>query len=174
MKPIFLIGYMASGKTSVGKRLSERLGLQFIDTDAFIENRYRKTIAKIFEELGENGFREIERRTLQEIAGFENVVVSTGGGLPCFFDNIKIMNAAGLTVYLKTSAAELANRLLTARQKRPLIKGKTADELKTFVANSLLQRMPFYEQAQIAFDCETLFDDNQFEGKIEELVETIK
>ncbi|MDR1371780.1 MAG: shikimate kinase [Dysgonamonadaceae bacterium] len=170
MKPIFFTGYMASGKTTVGQHLAARLGLQFIDMDLFIENRYRKTVSEIFEERGESGFREIERRALQEVAYFENVVISTGGGLPCFFDNMEVMNATGLTVYLKTSAAELANRLATAYQKRPLIKGKSSEELKEFVKNSLQQRQPFYEKAAIIIDCETLFESGKLNEKIEEIM----
>jgi shikimate kinase len=92
MKPFFLIGYMGSGKTTLGKQLAKKLNLQFVDMDLFIENRYHKSISEIFKEKGEDGFREIERRTLQEIAGFENVIISTGGGLPCFFDNMDLMN----------------------------------------------------------------------------------
>jgi shikimate kinase len=173
MIPIFLIGYMASGKTAMGKRLAERLGLQFVDTDTFIENRYRKTVAEIFEERGESGFREIERRTLLEIADFENVVIATGGGLPCYFNNIEIMNGAGITVYLQTDAEELAARLETARQKRPLVKGKTAVELKNYVETSLSAREKFYLQAKIILDCNLLFAEDMFDAKVSECVSYI-
>jgi shikimate kinase len=164
---------MASGKTTVGKRLAKKLNLQFVDMDAFIENRYRKTIAEIFEERNESEFRDIERRILKEVAGFENVVISTGGGLPCFFDNMEVMNAAGLTVYLQVSADELTTRLLSACQKRPLVKNKSAQELKSYVESSLQQRKLFYEKAAIILDCETLFKKGNFEIKIEEIIKQL-
>ena len=93
MKRIFLIGYMGAGKTTVGKVLSQQLGLSFIDLDHYIEGRYHKTVGQLFAERGEEAFRDIERRMLREVAAFENVLVSTGGGAPCFFDNIEFMEA---------------------------------------------------------------------------------
>ena len=100
MKRIFLIGYMGAGKTTVGKVLAERLGLSFIDLDFYVEGRFHKTIPQLFAERGEAGFRELERRMLREVAEFEDVLVSCGGGTPCFFDNMDFMNRAGQTVYL--------------------------------------------------------------------------
>ena len=88
MQRIFLIGYMGVGKTTLGKALADRTGLSFIDLDLFIEGRYRKTIRQIFEAEGEEAFREIERKALHEVAEFEDIVLSTGGGTPCFFDNM--------------------------------------------------------------------------------------
>jgi shikimate kinase len=173
MNPVFLIGYMASGKTTLGKHLAKSLGLQFIDMDTFIENRYRQTISEIFAAKGESGFREVERLVLHEIEGFENVVISTGGGLPCFFDNMDSMLQAGLTVYLQTGAHELASRLAIARQKRPLVKGKSREELEIYVAETLSHREPFYLRADIIFDCKNLFAQGQFELKTDELKELI-
>lgn len=164
---------MASGKTTVGKRLAEKLGLRFTDTDEFIENRYRKTIAKIFEEHKESGFRNIERCILKEVSGFKNVVISTGGGLPCFFDNMEVMNAAGLTVYLKVSAEELTTRLFSAIRRRPLVENKSLQEMKDYVESSLQQRKPFYEKAAIVSDCETLFKGENFERTIEEIIKQL-
>jgi shikimate kinase len=160
MKKIFLIGYMGSGKTTIGKLLAKKMGLQFIDVDVFIENRYRKTISAIFEERGEEGFRKIERQALSEIIEFENSVISTGGGLPCFFDNMELMNKAGITIYLKTSVEELLKRLGSGKQNRPLIKGKSPEELKIFIATNLNKREVCYNKAIITFE----FDDN-FTGK---------
>ena len=95
MKRIILIGYMGAGKTTVGKALAKDMGLQFYDLDWYIESRHRKTIAQIFAEMGENGFRELERRLLHEVAEFEDVVIRCGGGAPCFFDNSDDMNRQG-------------------------------------------------------------------------------
>jgi shikimate kinase len=170
MKPFFLIGYMGSGKTTLGNQLAKKLNLPFIDMDLFIENRYHKSIPAIFEEKGEDGFREIERRTLQEISSFENVIISTGGGLPCFFDNMDLMNKSGITIYLKVSVEELTNRLKNAKIKRPLISNKTFDELKEYVKSSLTQREAFYNNATHTFDCENLFEYENFNDKIEQLI----
>ena len=156
MGSIFLIGYMGSGKTSVGKRLARKLGLQFIDMDCFIENRYRKTVSQLFAEKGEDEFREIERNVLTEISGFENVVVATGGGLPCFYDNMDRMNASGLTVYLKVSEKELAERLNANKRNRPLIKDKNKEEIQRFIAETLARREFFYNQASVIFETERL------------------
>ena len=101
MERVFIVGYMGSGKTTVGRQLARSLSLQFIDLDAFIEGKYRKTISQLFEERGEDDFRKLERQALLEVAEFENVVISTGGGTPCFFDNMALMNRSGTTVYLQ-------------------------------------------------------------------------
>ena len=114
MQRIFLIGYMGVGKTTLGKALADRTGLSFIDLDLFIEGRYRKTIRQIFEAEGEEAFREIERRALHEVAEFEDIVLSTGGGTPCFFDNMTYMNRVGTTVYLKASPEALTERIALA------------------------------------------------------------
>lgn len=170
----FLIGYMGSGKTTVGKQLARQLNLQFIDMDSFIENRYRKSISAIFEEKGEAGFREIERKALQEIIDFENIVISTGGGLPCFFDNMDVMNQSGITIYLKASVEELAERLRTGKQKRPLIKDKNPEELKDFITLNLEKREEFYNQATFIFESDGLFSSENFSAKIEQLVKDIQ
>ena len=98
---IFLIGYMGAGKTTLGKAFSREEGLTFVDLDWYIEERFHKTIAQIFAERGEEGFRELERRMLHEVSEFENVVIATGGGTPCHFDNMEHMNACGETVFLE-------------------------------------------------------------------------
>ena len=111
---------MGAGKTTVGRALSKRTGLSFIDLDYYIEGRYRKTVSQIFAENGEEGFRKIERNLLHEVAAFEDVLVSTGGGTPCFFDNMDYMNACGATIYLKVSVEELARRLEVCKRTRPV------------------------------------------------------
>ena len=103
MTRIILIGYMGAGKTTVGKALAKDLGLMFYDLDWYIESRMHKTVAQIFKESGEEGFRRIERNMLHEVAEFEDVVISCGGGTPCFFDNMEYMNSQGQTLYLQAS-----------------------------------------------------------------------
>ena len=104
---VILIGYMGAGKTTVGKALAQELGVPFYDLDWYITNRMRKTIAQIFEERGEEGFREIEKNMLHEVAEFEDVIISCGGGTPCFFDNIDYMNQQAPVVYLKVEPETL-------------------------------------------------------------------
>lgn len=156
MQRIFLTGYMGAGKTTLGRDLSDFLGLSFIDLDVFIEERFHKTIRQIFAERGEEAFRELERRMLHEVAEFEDVIVSTGGGTPCFFDNMSFMNSCGQTVYLRVSIDELAARLEMARQTRPVLQNRTGEALKAFIRESLESRLPFYEQARFIFDAETM------------------
>lgn len=156
MQRIFLTGYMGAGKTTVGKELAERTGLSFIDLDVFIEERYHRTVSRLFAEYGEDKFRDIERRLLHEVAEFEDIIISTGGGTPCFFDNMEFMNAAGKTVYLQVSVDELAARLETCRYTRPVLQNRTGEELKNFITESLQKRLPFYEKAQMIFPAETM------------------
>jgi shikimate kinase len=156
MPNIFLIGYMGAGKTSVGKRLAEQTGRPFVDMDVFIENRYHKKVSTLFAERGEAFFRQIESAALQEISAFESTVVATGGGAPCFFDNMDRMNRTGLTVYLRATAATLAQRLHTAKQRRPLVKDKSAAELERFIADHLAQREEWYNRASLIVEAESI------------------
>lgn len=148
MVRIILIGYMGAGKTTVGKALAKDMGLMFYDLDWYIETRMHKTVAQIFEERGEEGFRVIEKNMLHEVAEFENVIISCGGGTPCFFDNMEYMNQQGDTVYLQASPEVLAAHLKMGKGVRPLITGKTEEELHQFISESLDKREPFYSQAK--------------------------
>lgn len=151
MNRIFLIGYMGSGKTTVGKLLAEKLHYSFVDMDSHIEEKQFKSVSQIFAELGEAKFRLIEQQCLHEVADFENAVISTGGGAPCFFDNMEYMNSRGVTVYLQLSAAELSARLeLSHANKRPLLAERKGEELRQFIADGLAKREPFYAKAQFA------------------------
>ena len=152
MKRIILVGYMGSGKTTVGKALARELGLQFYDLDWYIENRRRKTVPQIFAERGEAGFREIERNMLHEVAEFENIVLSCGGGTPCFFDNMDYLNQQGSVIWLKADAEVLYKHLLMGKTERPLLKGKSPEELITFIREQLAQREPFYSKARHVLD----------------------
>ncbi|GHV20402.1 shikimate kinase [Bacteroidia bacterium] len=165
---------MGSGKTTIGKLLAKRAGLQFVDLDLFIENRHHKSVRQLFSEKGESGFREIERRALEEVSGFEDIVISTGGGAPCFFDNMTLMNQLGFTIYLKVSESELANRLNYMKHNRPLIKDKNEDELRVFISESLRKREIFYNQAKLMFDAEQLLDETDVDNIVINLIETIK
>ena len=147
MQRIILIGYMGAGKTTVGRALAKELGLQFYDLDWYIEARMRKTVPQLFAERGEDGFRLVERNMLHEVAEFEDVVLSCGGGTPCFFDNIDYMNTQGSVVYLKASPEVLRGHLLMGKTERPLLKGKSPEELADFIKGQLELREPFYSKA---------------------------
>lgn len=166
---IFLIGYMGSGKTTLGKALSVNLGCTFIDLDWFIEERYHKTIGQLFVEYGENGFREIEKKTLNEVSEFEDVIISTGGGTPCFFNNMECMTNSGETVFLDVTIDTLFNRLKIGKAKRPLLADKNNDELKAFIKNGLDKRMPYYTKAKYIFKTDRLDDKNQINDSVEKL-----
>ncbi len=156
---IILVGYMGSGKTTVGRQLAKALGLQFYDLDWYIEMRFRKRVAEIFAEKGEEGFRDMERRMLHEVAEFEDVVLSCGGGTPCFFDNMEYLNSLeGHTVYLRCSPEVLAQHLRMGRVERPLIKGKAPEELEQYIRQSLEEREPYYTKAKHTVDV-TLMDN---------------
>lgn len=149
---------MGSGKSTAGKMLSTQLGFQLIDLDTFIENRFHKTIQELFAERGEAGFRDVEHAMLQEVSGFENTIVATGGGAACFHNNMQLMNEAGLTVYLRVPATILAERLKLGRAQRPLVSQKTDEELLEFITGMLQSRDPFYSQAQLIVDSHALLD----------------
>lgn len=153
--------------------LSKQLGLSFIDLDHYIEGRYHKTVGQLFAERGEDAFRDVERRMLREVAMFEDILVSTGGGAPCFFDNMEFMNGAGQTVYLKVSVGELAKRLELCKTTRPVLKGRSGDELKTFIAESLEKREPFYSKASIIFNAEEMMTDQDVQNISKTLAEML-
>ena len=147
MTRIILLGYMGAGKTTIGKALANELGIMFYDLDWYIESRMRRTVAQIFSDEGEEGFREIERNMLHEVAEFEDVVISCGGGTPCFYDNMDYMNAQGDTIYLQASPDVLAGHLRMGKVVRPLIAGKSDEELRQYIIESLKQREPYYTKA---------------------------
>lgn len=158
MKPIFLIGYMGCGKSTLGRALARCTDWQFIDLDAYIEGRYHSTIKEIFAQKGESGFRRIESEMLRECADFPDTVIACGGGTPCFYSNMELMNQKGVTVWLTTPLPRLLERLGRNRAKRPILADKTDDELRDFVVKALADRLPFYSQAQHSF-CATLLED---------------
>ena len=130
---IILIGYMGAGKTTVGKALAAELGVPFYDLDWYITMRYHRSVSEIFAERGEEGFRDLERRMLHEAAEFENIILSCGGGTPCFFDNMEYMNSLADTIYLKATPDVLAMHLRMGKGKRPLIEGKSPEELEAYL-----------------------------------------
>lgn len=145
---IYLIGFMGSGKSTVGKQLAKKLNYGFIDFDELIEEQSGKKISEIFNGKGQQAFRNIETEILKSVSEFKDTVVSTGGGTPCFFDNMKLMNETGITVYIRMSAGSLFHRLAQSKTKRPLIEGLSDLKLMDFILDTLPEREHFYMQAQ--------------------------
>jgi shikimate kinase len=145
---IFLTGYMGSGKSTAGKKLAAKLNFEFIDLDKFIESECGQTISEIFDTKGENEFRALEHNALKKLIIKDNLVIACGGGTPCYYGNMELMNNNGITIYLKMSADTLASRLANAKGKRPLLENKTEAELKEYITEHLEKREDIYHQAQ--------------------------
>ena len=169
MRRIILIGYMGAGKTTVGKALAKELRMPFYDLDWYIESRMHKTVKAIFDERGEAGFRKIEHNMLHEVAEFEDIIISCGGGTPCFFDNIDYMNRQGETVYLKAMPEVLYGHLKMGKTIRPLLLNKTADEVQVFIREQLAQREPYYSKAKYVLDVNLLDDYEKIKISVEQL-----
>lgn len=142
---------MGVGKTSIGKKLANKLDVQFLDTDELLEQQFGMTIAEFFAENGEGTFRIAEKELLNEF-DFKNAIVATGGGLPCFNENMETMNSKGITILLDRPAKELQQRLMNSKKQRPLIKNLENNELLRFIEAKLKERLPFYERAKITLD----------------------
>lgn len=149
---VYLVGFMSAGKTTIGYQLSRALNMPFVDTDQYIINKYKKTVQEIFNEHGEEYFRELEKSALHDSFHIPNAVISTGGGTPCFFDNIDQMNKNGMTFYLKLPQESILNRLQKSMRDRPLIKDKNEEELKQVIHDLFETRRKYYEKAYYAVD----------------------
>jgi shikimate kinase len=149
---IYLIGYMSSGKTSLGRILAGKTGLGFRDLDEMIETRYRITIFDFFEKYGEESFRLVEQKELRETVILQDVIIATGGGTPCFFNNMSYMKQQGVTIYLRLSPDDLAKRIACIRKQRPLLKNIPAGKLSGFLRDHLAEREKHYMEAQYIID----------------------
>lgn len=146
---LFLVGFMGVGKTTNGKKIAQALNANFLDLDELFVAREGTSISDYFKLHGEENFRIKEREILQQLNLPEPTVIATGGGAPCFFDNMDWMNRNGITLYLQIPAAALANRLANSkRHKRPLIQHLSEEEILAFINEKMLDRHPFYAKAQ--------------------------
>lgn len=170
MTRIILIGYMGAGKTTIGKILAKDLGVPFYDLDWYIETRMRKKVKQIFDERGEEGFRIIEKNMLHEVAEFEDVVVACGGGTPCFFDNMDYLVGQGDVVYLRGTPDVLFRHLKMGKGVRPLLLGKSDEELLEYIKENIEKREEFYMKANHIVDIPCMED----EDKILDTTEKIK
>lgn len=174
MRRIIFIGYMGSGKTTVGKALSKETGMPFYDLDWYIESRMRKTVKQLFDSVGEEGFRKIEHNMLHEVAEFENVIISCGGGTPCFFDNMDYINQQADTVYLKASPEVLYGHLKMGKTVRPLLLNKTPGEVSMFIQQQLEERRPFYEKAKFTLNVDLMDNYEKIKISVEKVREMLK
>lgn len=162
---------MGAGKTTLGKVLAQKMGLTFYDLDEYIEDRFHRTIPQIFAESGESGFRDLERRMLHEVAEFEDVIISCGGGTPCFFDNMDYMNTCGETVFLNASPEALKAHLLMGKTQRPLIQGKSPEELLDFIKDSLQKRLPYYQKAKHTLSIDVINTNEDITHYVNQIIE---
>jgi shikimate kinase len=168
---LFLVGYAGSGKSSLGKRLARRMGLRFVDTDNVVEQQVGAPIADIFHYEGEEYFRIAERRAVESLANEAmDLVIATGGGLPTWRDNMEWMLRSGVTIYLRRSPEQILSRLSAyGREKRPMFRGKSDEELITFMREQMAEREKYYAQAHISVDCTTMSDDDVVEYIVNKL-----
>jgi len=156
---IFLIGYMGSGKSYWKNRLSKKYRIRGYDLDYLIEAFEEQSIAEIFEEKGESVFREKEASALRWFRENKSFILATGGGTPCFHDNMDWMNRNGLTIWLDASPSVLADRLIPEKKHRPIISRLSDNEIFEFISQQIIKRLPFYEQARIHVKEEQIGDE---------------
>ena len=168
---IFVIGYMASGKTTFGRALADKLNISFIDLDEYIEENAGKTISEIFAETGEESFRKLEKEMIESIVNKdEDLIVACGGGTPCFHNNMELLNKTGLTVFLETSIPVLISRLQEANENRPIVAGKSNDEIREKVLTQLCDRLPCYMEAKLKWHGDDLNTREEIEANIDNFV----
>ncbi|MCC8113253.1 MAG: shikimate kinase [Bacteroidales bacterium] len=170
-EPLFLIGFMCSGKTTLGKALARATGREFIDLDDMVEAQAGMSVSQIFATEGEEAFRRREREALEQACDKGPIIVACGGGTPCRPGAMEMMNQRGLTVYLRPSAERLTERLLDGRANRPLISAiSTADEMEAFAAAKLREREPYYTMAAAIFDSSMLESDAEIQASVQDFV----
>ena len=159
---VYLIGYMGSGKSVLGRELALKMNFDFVDLDQLIELQRNESINTIFKEHGEASFRDIEKEALHKTKDLKNTVIATGGGAPCFSDNMSWMNEIGLTVYLNVTLGKLYHRLILSKKDRPLIKDKPDLDLMEYMMENLFLRETFYSKAKLICEDDDLTSDKLF------------
>lgn len=149
---IYIIGFMGSGKSTAGKKLASLMGWTFVDLDKNIEEFAGKSIPEIFEQDGESSFRQIEAKILRNLNSLNHTVISTGGGTPCYNDNMEYMLGTGLTLYLKLTPGQLKSRLSKSKGERPLIKDLGQGQLLSFIEKKLADRERWYDRSDIIIE----------------------
>jgi shikimate kinase len=155
-KPVVLMGFMGSGKSTLGKQLASIMGWSFTDLDRSIENQEKRSIPQIFEQEGEPAFRKLESALLKKNLEKKNCIIAIGGGAPCQPGNIELIREKSVSVYLKVSIPQLVSRLASSATPRPLLKGKSAPEIRIFITELLKAREPYYNQADIILESDEI------------------
>ena len=175
--PIYLVGYMGAGKTTAGRLLADKLRWHFVDLDEAFMHIHGYTTAEYIREFGIEDFRKKEKYVLEDLADqipYEKVIYATGGGYPCWEDNMECLRELGTSIYIRWSPEHLAKRLsLTDLSERPVLQGRTEEELLAFIAPQLEAREPFYAMANHILDVEEC-DEYSDERIAEELYQFIK
>lgn len=172
---IFLIGYMCCGKTTLGRVLAQLLEVEFYDLDELVEERAEMRVTEIFERLGEDKFRQMEREALHEVIGTP-AVVACGGGTPCYSDNMALMNSHGITIWLTTSPEVIATRLALPEHKlhRPTIAPLADEEILPYVVDALNHRTPYYAQAQLEFNATAIETAEETQSTAQQLLSVVR
>lgn len=157
---------MGCGKSTLGKPLARKLLYDFIDMDSYIERKENSTISELFKDRGEKQFRQIERECLEELSASDNIVIATGGGVASHLNNMEYMIKKGITIYLKMDSATLVSRLAISQVPRPLLQGKSREEMLETVNSMLIEREPFYNKAHIIINGKDI--------KVDDILEEIK
>jgi len=175
MPAIFLLGFMCSGKTTLGRALAEKLGTTFTDLDQAIEKRCGSSVAEIFNTKGEDGFRCIERDTLYEVLSCKPAgVIALGGGTPCHPGAMQMLNSRGITVWLQPNTERLIQRMMLGKDKRPLIRDiKSETEMLNFVLTKMKKREPFYSLSKFRFDSSFLENEGEIEISVTDFIRKI-
>lgn len=170
-RPLFLIGYMGSGKTTLGRAIAKATGREFFDLDFYISQRFRMSVTDLFATRGEEGFRIAEASMLREAGEFCNAVIACGGGTPCFHGNMDYMLSRGPVVWLQASPERLAERLAKGQARRPLLAGLSPAELPEFIRQGLLKRMDHYSRASHTFESSQLEDRRQIASAVKQFLD---
>ena len=149
MNNIVLVGFPGAGKSTIGKRLAEKLSMAFVDLDFYIEEKYHTAIPLLFQRYGESAFRTLEYAALLEVLDLDNCVIATGGGTPCYADAMEKINEKARSIYLQLNENEIVDHLLNSKKKRPLTYHLSESDLRKYVHKMLTIREPFYLKAQI-------------------------
>lgn len=174
MPTIFLIGYMGSGKSTLGRAVANKLNFPFIDLDDFIEEQCEATIVELFNKLGEKQFREIEQKALAQVAR-SNAIVACGGGTPCYQNNMEMINKMGLSIWLTPDIDRIVSRLClpSEKMKRPIIRDLSDDEITDYVKTQLHEREAHYAQARLRFNSTHLESVDEINDTATRLAQTL-
>lgn len=156
---IYLIGFMGSGKTALGQKLAGLLQYQFVDLDEVFERQYKITIFDFFHKYGEEVFRKLEQKVLHDSINTDNVVISTGGGTPCFYDNMDFINIHGISIFLSLPMSVTLERLRHSRKPRPMLEDISSDNLVSHLESLMEIRFPYYQKAQITIEEQSMQAD---------------